>query len=165
MNLGKVQVLSPEVHGVLDYVTGATLLAAPKLFKFERAGGPAVTIPRMLGSLILGQAAITDYKAGLIKVLPFNLHLAMDYALGPFLALSPFLFGFHRRRRAAWLPHVLTGAFVTLTTLMTRPKPEWQRAEERLSRDVDQAIDYGRHIEADVERAVRDQMPAGTSLD
>ena len=61
--------------------------------------------------------------------------------------------------------YLVTGAFVTLTTLMTRPKPEWQRAEERLSRDVDQAIDYGRHIEADVERAVRDQMPAGTSLD
>jgi hypothetical protein len=162
MNIGKIQVLSPEVHGVLDYVTGSTLLAAPKLFKFDRAGGPAVTIPRVLGSLILGQSAITDYKAGLIKVLPFNLHLAMDYALGPFLALSPFLFGFHRRRRAAWLPHVLTGAFIALTTLMTRPQTEWQRAEARLSRDMEQAVDYGRRVGEDVERAVRDRMPAGT---
>ncbi len=161
MKLKDIQVLSPETHGVLDYVTAGALLAAPKLFKFERAGGPAVQVPRILGSMIMGQAAMTDYKLGLIKLLPFNLHLALDYALGPFLALSPFLFGFNRRRKNAWLPHVLTGAWILLSTAMTRPQPAWQRDQAKLHRAMEREMAYGSpDRELDWERTHGGRMPA-----
>jgi hypothetical protein len=166
MNLKQMQVISPEMHGVLDYVTAGTLLAAPKLFRFDKLRGPAVRVPRIFGSMILGQAAMTDYRLGLLKVLPFNMHLALDYALGPFLALSPFIFGFSQRRRRAWLPHLLTGAFILLTTAMTRPQPQWQRDEQRLSRAMEREMAYGgREREQAFDQERQGRMPAGSGMD
>lgn len=118
-----LKVISPEMHGVLDYPMAGVLMAAPKLFGFNKRHGPQSTIPRVLGSMILGQSAMTDYKPGLVKALPMKTHLMMDYALGAFLALSPFLFGFFKKRPAKeWLPHTVAGAGILAQALMTRSR-------------------------------------------
>jgi hypothetical protein len=160
MNMKQMQVLPPVAHGVLDYLTGATLLAAPKLFGFDRSRGPAKKTAQLFGAIILGQAMLTDYKLGLFKVLPLKMHLMMDYALGPLIALSPFLFGFRRSRKpASWLTHVVAGLIGTLATPMTRTEPEPMSGGRRLE-DMQRA-EYA-HGSLDWER---ERMSAGAGID
>jgi hypothetical protein len=151
--LESLQVISPRMHGMLDYPTGAALLAAPNLLGLADEGGPAAMVPRALGAMILGQSAMTDYDMGLVKALPFKAHLALDYLAGPLLALSPFLFGFRRKPARSWLPHVLAGLYVLVTTLMTRPhaRPrltpqalaERARAHTRIDRPANEPVIHG----------------------
>ena len=161
MNVKQMQVLPPDAHGVMDYVTGATLLAAPKLFGFDHGNNPAMKAARIFGALILGQAAMTDYKLGLFKVLPFRMHLMMDYVLGPAMALAPFLFGFSKRRnKASWLTHVVAGLTGIATTVMTRMPPAGMRDIMREEGVLESQMGYG---SPQWER--RRRMPAGSELE
>lgn len=119
-----MKIISSYAHGVLDYIVGIALLLAPNIFGFNEVGGAAVLVPRILGVIILLQAVMTRYELGLAKVIPFHLHLIMDYVIGLFLAASPWLFGFSNLPNNAWVPHVVVGIFIFLSTLMTRTYPE-----------------------------------------
>jgi uncharacterized membrane protein len=111
------------VHGIIDYIVGIVLLIAPSLFGFAHLGGPAVIIPRVLGILILLQALCTNYELGLFKVLPMRTHLAFDYVLGFFLAISPWLFRFSNQPKNVWVPHFIVGLLILLSTWMTQTEP------------------------------------------
>lgn len=45
-----MRLLPTKVHGLLDYLGGAVLIASPRLFGFSEVGGPAVAIPTILGN-------------------------------------------------------------------------------------------------------------------
>ena len=111
------------VHGIFDYIVGIVLLVAPNLFGFADMGGPAVMIPRVLGVLILVQALMTNYELGLIRVIPMKLHLAVDYILTLFLAVSPWLFGFYAQPKHVWMPHLVVGVCAFVLALMTETVP------------------------------------------
>src|SRR4051812_784306 len=72
------------VHGVLDYVAGVVLMAAPWLFGFN-AGGAETWIPVCLGAGMILMSIFTDYEAGLARVIPMKTHLALDAIFGIFL--------------------------------------------------------------------------------
>lgn len=111
------------VHGIIDYVVGVVLLVAPNLFGFAQLGGAAVDVPRILGVIILVQALFTNYEPGLFKLLPMRMHLAFDYVISIFLAISPWLFGFNNQSPRVWMPHVVVGIVAFLVTLMTQREP------------------------------------------
>jgi hypothetical protein len=119
------KILSPNVHGVLDYVTGVSLLALPQVLNLpEDSEESASSVLRMAGTTILLQAVVTDYKMGLVRKVPFKLHLSNDYLLSSALAASPLILRFRDgRSRKTWLPHVLIGLYIFLSTLMTRTEP------------------------------------------
>ncbi len=111
------------VHGAADYLAGILLLAAPNIFGFADAGGPAVIIPRIIGVIVLLQSVCTNYELGLVKVLPMKVHLMNDYIAGAFLAASPWLFGFHKDPTNHWMPHVFAGLGVLVLTALTEAGP------------------------------------------
>ena len=144
MNMKQLQVLPSVSHGVMDYLTGAALLAAPKLLGFDHGSNPAMKTARLFGALILGQAVMTDYKLGLFKVLPFRMHLMLDYVLGPAMALAPFLFGFNKRHnKASWLTHVVAGLTGIVTTVLTRMPPAGMREIMREEGVLESQYGYG----------------------
>jgi hypothetical protein len=109
--------LSRRTHGILDYIVGIALILAPYLFGFSDVGGAAKTIPQVLGVLIILMSLFTRYELGVVKVIPFSIHLAVDVVAGLFLALSPWLFGFSDEVK--W-PHLIVGLAYALVSLMTR---------------------------------------------
>jgi hypothetical protein len=117
-----MRIIPSFVHGILDYIVGLALLAAPNIFGFAHGPTSAVWIPRILGILILLQAISTDYELGLMKVLRFSMHLTNDYIVGLFLAVSPWLFGFNKQPQNVWMPHLIVGLFIFVSTLMTNPQ-------------------------------------------
>ena len=108
------------LHGVVDYSAGGMLLTAfPKLAGIE--GTRSARQVRTAAAIHSGYSTLTDYPLGLVKLLPFKAHLALD-ALGALaLAATPFLTGQYRQGRRQWVPHVALGAFELASLAMTDP--------------------------------------------
>ena len=87
-----MRILSPRVHGVLDYLYGALLLLAPTLFGFA---GIAATICYALAVAHLAMSVLTKYPLGIAKVIPFPIHGAVELAATIGLLAMPWIFGFH----------------------------------------------------------------------
>src|SRR3712207_82349 len=96
--------ISPTLHGVLDYVTGATLVAAPKgLGLSGTAAGRAL---RLAGVTNTAYSLVTRYPLGVRGLLPYRGHLAPDAVSAGGLIASPWLTGAAKEGRRHWLPHV-----------------------------------------------------------
>lgn len=115
------QPITSRAHGLLDYPGGIALIAAPWLFGFSDVGGAAVTVPVVLGVLILLQSLITDYHWSIANLVPMPVHLALDAIGGAFLALTPFLFGTTDDGVGAWLPHLVVGLGLIAGAVLTQP--------------------------------------------
>jgi predicted anti-sigma-YlaC factor YlaD len=118
-----IRFLPTKVHGVLDYLVGLALIFASNIFGFSDVGGAAVNVPRVLGVVLIIYALFTNYEWGAWKILPMYYHLIIDFLAAAFLALSPWIFGFHDEKNSAWLPHVIVGVVVILVVLVSQTTP------------------------------------------
>ena len=114
-------------HGLLEYVAGALLVAAPFLLGFD--AGAAIAVSIVLGVLVILVAASTDGPTSLINSLQIQLHIVLDYALGALLVASPFLFGFSDEG-APTAFFIAIGVAHLLMTLGTRFLPR-RREQQR----------------------------------
>jgi hypothetical protein len=105
------------VHGLLEYVAGALLIAAPFLFGFDSDTATAVAI--VAGVLILVVTASSALSTGLIKSIPVQAHVILDYLLAALLIASPFLFGFSDDGTALAF-FIVLGVVHLLVTIATR---------------------------------------------
>ncbi|MEA2191936.1 MAG: hypothetical protein QOI73_2057 [Solirubrobacteraceae bacterium] len=80
------------LHGMIEYVGGVLLIAAPFLLSFDDDAAVAVSV--IAGLLVLVIAASTDGPTSLVNSIPISVHVLLDYALAAILVASPFLFGF-----------------------------------------------------------------------
>ena len=114
--------LSTRMHGFVDYVLAAALIALPWILGFgqTRAGWAAM----LFGVAILVNGIITNFESGRVRVIEVPVHLWIDGVLGLLLILSPWLFTFDR---TAWIPHAAAGALVILAALVTNTIPDRDR--------------------------------------
>jgi len=89
-----MQIIRPRLHGVLDYVVAATLIAFPIVFDFGAASTAALVIALGGGIGLAVYSALTDYAAGLRALVPWRAHLALDAVAALALGAAPFAFGF-----------------------------------------------------------------------
>jgi hypothetical protein len=80
------------VHGLLEYLVGALLIAAPFLLDFDTDSATAVS--SVAGLLVLVVAASSALPTGLIKSIPVQAHVMIDYVVALGLIAAPFVFGF-----------------------------------------------------------------------
>jgi hypothetical protein len=116
-----------RTHGILDYLVGALLIAAPWLFDVAR-GGAETWVPVVLGAGALVYSLFTDYELGAVRRIPMPIHLSLDLASGALLAASPWLFGF---AETVWVPHLVVGLFEIGVSLMTRRVPAYAESTAR----------------------------------
>jgi hypothetical protein len=119
-----MKIIPRNVHGVLDYLVGILLIAAPWVLGFAD-DGPPTYVPVILGAGALVYSFLTNYELGLLRIIPFRTHLILDVLSGALLALSPWLFGFADR---VYLPHLIVGLFEIAAGLMTRNAPDYRVA-------------------------------------
>jgi hypothetical protein len=116
--------LSTRAHATLDLIVGIILILAPNIFGFSDVGGAAVTIPRLLGILIILDELVTNNGMSLANIISMRAHLRLDLVIGLFLALSPWLFSFSDNGTHAWLPHLIVGILIIGNSLVTRTTPD-----------------------------------------
>ena len=100
-----MKLIERKTHGFLDYFVGLMLIPAPWLFDFAR-GGYETTVFVALGVATIIYSFFTNYELGVVRMIPFRTHLAIDVLNGLLLAASPWIFGFSEH---VYLPHLIIG--------------------------------------------------------
>ncbi|MGH9949019.1 MAG: hypothetical protein ACRD6X_17750 [Pyrinomonadaceae bacterium] len=86
-----MKILSPKLHGYLDYVVVAAFALAPTIFGFT--GLPA-TLSYLLAVVHLSLTVLTAFPLGLVKLVPFSIHGMIELVVSIALVLLPFVLGF-----------------------------------------------------------------------
>jgi hypothetical protein len=108
------------LHGLTDYSVGTLLTTAfPRLAGISgtRAGRQI----RAAGAIHAGYSALTKYPLGIVKLIPYPVHLAIDGAGALALAATPFVTGQFKSGRSQWLPHVALCAFELTALALSDP--------------------------------------------
>jgi hypothetical protein len=113
--------IPPFVHGVLDYLLAALLIAAPFLIGFDEDAATALSIAAGVAVLMLG--AFTAWTTGIVKSIPPVAHAMLDYLLAALLIALPFLAGFSDDGTASAF-FVVVGVVGLVLTIATRFTPE-----------------------------------------
>lgn len=124
--MDSIRFIPTSVHGVLDYIVGIALIAAPWIFGFAYVGGAAVIVPIVLGIALILYSLVTRYELGIpgIRFLPMPYHLTIDFIAAAFLAASPWIFGFANNPPNVWLPHLIVGIVVIVVVLVSQTHPK-----------------------------------------
>ena len=122
------------VHGILEYLGGALLIAAPFIFSFDSGGATAVGI--VGGVLMLAFTASSELRTGLIKSIPVSAHVVMDVIFAALLIASPFIFAYSDDNHATPF-FIIYGVIYLLLTIATRFIREERRPRRRRARGAD----------------------------
>ena len=111
------------LHGLTEYVAGGLFIALPLVLGYESGAATAVSI--ILGVVLIGIAATTDWGFSLVNQIPKAVHFAIDFVIAAVLIASPFLFGFSGESTPTAI-FIAAGVLHILLTIGTRfgQKPE-----------------------------------------
>jgi SPW repeat-containing protein len=121
-----MKIISTKTHGIIDYVVGLLLIAAPWILDFAR-GGAETWVPVVLGAGTIVYSLMTDYELGAFRMLSMRTHLAIDLVAGFFLALSPWIFGF---ADYVWAPHVIVGVMELVAVALSSSVTSTERRHD-----------------------------------
>ncbi|MGR9072150.1 MAG: hypothetical protein ACU833_03685 [Gammaproteobacteria bacterium] len=108
-----MKIISPTLHGYLDYTTVALFLLAPSFFGLS---GMAGGIAYALAAIHLALTAATDFPLGAYKIIPFPMHGWVERVVGPVLVLLPFALGFDGAAKGFY---IAVGIAIILVGLLT----------------------------------------------
>jgi hypothetical protein len=117
-----------RVHGVLDYVYGTALLAAPDLLQ-TKDEPQAALVSRLAGGGATASTLMTDFELGAVKAISMRTHLLFDAMSGVLLAAAPWLLGYARSGPRYWLPHTFVGVAEVLAAMTTKTEPSYYKAK------------------------------------
>jgi hypothetical protein len=112
--------IDSTLHGATDYTVGTTLLTVfPKLAGIE--GTESATQVRISGASHLAYSMVTKYPLGIVKLLPYKAHLALDAAGALAIAAVPFVTGQWKKGPKHFVPHLALAAFELSSLVMSDP--------------------------------------------
>src|SRR3954449_6389941 len=109
--------ISPRVHGMLDYLLAAALIAVPLAVQFH--DDTATVVMLVLGGAATLLAIGTNWSTGIVRILPPVVHGVADIAAAIVLIIAPFVLGFSDHT-VATVRYVVIGAGGLGATLPTR---------------------------------------------
>ena len=98
-------------------------MSAPWILGFGQNGAETWVFV-ILGAAAIIYSLLTNYEMGVSKTISMPVHLALDIASGIFLAVSPWLLGFHDY---VYLPHLILGITEIVVASLTNPNPGFKR--------------------------------------
>ena len=112
--------IDATLHGVTDYTVGAMLLTVfPRLADINETESARQV--RRVGAVHAGYSMLTDYPLGVVKLIPYKVHLTLDAVGAVAVAATPFVTGQWRKGRRHWLPHASLALFELASLAMTDP--------------------------------------------
>jgi hypothetical protein len=113
--------ISKSMHAYLiDYPVAVVLIAAQFVLKLGQSGPIAMWLSVVVGVAALILPALTDHPTGLVRIIPYWLHLWVDRAVGVAFVIAPFAFKFVGID--AWYYWVLAAAVLLTTSVLNAPE-------------------------------------------
>ncbi len=113
--------VTKTIHAWLDYPVALALIALPFLLELGASHPLALTISPIVGVAALLLTVFTDHHLGLIRVLPYRLHLTVDLGVGVLFLILPFALGFSGLDAAYYW---LNGAAVVAVIALSKPEAD-----------------------------------------
>ena len=88
------QFITKTIHAFLDYPVAISLFAMPFLLKLGESHPLAFWLSVVTGVAAFILTVLTDHKLGVIRVLPYSVHLAVDFLVGVTFLIAPFVLKF-----------------------------------------------------------------------
>ncbi|UWQ24649.1 hypothetical protein K3553_17150 [Leisingera aquaemixtae] len=107
------------IHAYLDYPVAAALMGLPFLLGLGESNPLALWLSVATGIAAFVLTLLTDHHLGLVRVLPYKLHLTVDLIVGLAFLAAPFVFGFTGLDSAFYL---LNGAAVVAVISLSAPE-------------------------------------------
>ncbi|MEW2912010.1 hypothetical protein [Leisingera sp. JC11] len=107
------------IHAYLDYPVAIALMGLPFLLGLGESTPLALWLSVATGIAAFVLTVLTDHHLGLIRVLPYKLHLAVDLIVGLAFLAAPFLLGFAGLDAAFYW---LNGAAVVAVISLSAPE-------------------------------------------
>ncbi len=108
--------ISRQVHGIIDYIFAALLIASPWLFGFSDHA-VASRLALAFGGFTVMYSLMTNYELGLLRFVPFAVHRFFDLVIGVMLAGATWHFSLTGR---PGLVFTILGILALLVTIFTR---------------------------------------------
>ena len=86
--------ITKTIHAYLDYPVAISLVAMPFILGLGSANPLAFWLSVATGIDAFVLTFLTDHHLGVIRVLPYKLHLAVDFLVGLVFVAAPFALGF-----------------------------------------------------------------------
>jgi hypothetical protein len=107
-----------KMHAWLDYPVALSLIGLPFLLQLGSSNPLALWLAVATGVAALVLTLLTDHELGVVRVLPYRFHVAVDAAVGAVFVAAPSVFGF--AGVDAWY-YWLNGTAVLLVVGLHRP--------------------------------------------
>jgi hypothetical protein len=113
--------ITKTIHAyVIDYPFAIVLIAAPFVLKLGESEPVAMWLSVVVGVAALLLPALTDHPTGLVRIIPYWLHLWVDRAVGLVFVIAPFAFKF--AGLDAWYYWVLAAGVLLSTSVFNAPE-------------------------------------------
>jgi len=86
--------ITKTIHAYLDYPVAVSLVAMPFVLGLGSVNPLAFWLSVVTGIAAFVLTVLTDHHLGIIRVLPYKLHLAVDFLVGLVFVAAPFALGF-----------------------------------------------------------------------
>lgn len=116
-----IRFITRKIHAFLDYPVAFALLGLPVLLGLGESNPLAFWVSVVTGAAALLLTILTDHETGIIRILPFSFHVAVDFLVGLTFVAVPFALGFNGLD--AWYYWLNGGAVLSVITL-SRPLSE-----------------------------------------
>ncbi len=114
------KIVTKEIHALLDYPVAVALMGLPFVLGLGASSNLALWLSAIVGVAALLLTVFTDHHLGLIRVLPYQFHLLVDFVVGLLFVAAPFIFGF--AGIDAWY-YWANGGTVLLVVGLHKPEP------------------------------------------
>jgi hypothetical protein len=111
--------VTKTIHAWLDYPVALALIVLPFLLGLGDSHRLALMIAPIVGIAAFLLTVFTDHHLGLVRVLPYRLHLAVDLGVGLLFLVLPFALGFSGLDAAFYW---LNGAAVVTVIALSKPE-------------------------------------------
>lgn len=117
-----IPLIPRPVHAVMDYLWGVAHAMAPEAMGFQDDKGANAYCKARGGGAVV-TSLMTRYELGVIKVIPYNMHLALDLLSAlTFGLFGPQLFGFSKNKQATQIALIFTAIEIGTVLMSKRDK-------------------------------------------
>ncbi len=109
-----------KIHSILDYPVALSLITTPFILGLGANDPVARWLSVATGIAAFVLTLLTDHETGVIRVIPYWMHVAVDRIVGVTFLAAPFVFGFAGLDAVYYWANAF--AVLTVTWLLAAPE-------------------------------------------
>jgi len=117
-----IRFVTKTIHAYLDYPVAISLMALPFILGIGADNAWAHWISPATGVAAFILTILTNHQTGLIRVIPYWLHVAVDRLVGIVFLIVPFAFAMHGLDAYFYWANAI--AVLLATTVLNAPEPQ-----------------------------------------